>query len=428
MTDETDMLSLVHQIDAGTVSILCPDKKSLPEELQGTAPRDVPDWIYECRRIRRPWIASWAAVIVFLSTVALGANPVGSPWAQIAFWSMFIIGMVGVVGLLTTRRDLRFVRHGMVGASRVLSVRLVPHLEHNGQTIGYQHHLDVELETTNGVSMFQEFQGLPIAASERDKVSIGIRHGDQIPVVWLPGEFQKTVTPYAFLAFNADRSLVRDDRGLRTAGAWLKKLGTALLVLLIFVVLFGNLFLFMRCIPVDFSIPVVVTIGVIGGLVLGSLMMAAIVTECRAEDRKAAERNRKAILTGGAIEHGSSHVMLTNTWIGWGYRLVIGSGALLIGGLTVVLWTFGLNIWLDQSPGVDRIITILEVRERNDDRDTEVRFTPVDEPNGNYSRTFARRDLPTVPLFANGTVVVEWHTGRFGWPWVTNFRAVPLEE
>lgn len=97
------------------------------------------------------------------------------------------------------------------------------------------------------------------------------------------------------------------------------------------------------------------------------------------QDEAATERNRQAMVTGGAVEARVSHVLLTDTVMGWAFRLVIAGGSVLIGGLRVVMWLFGANQLLDRSAGEDTVIEAVGVRQtKGENRTFEVTFQRPD--------------------------------------------------
>lgn len=244
-----------------------------------------------------------------------------------------------------------------------------------------------------------------------------------MPLVWFPGRFNKTVIPYAFLNFNHDRVLIRETGQTST---WHKKVATTAGVIGTFAVLIGNLFLLMQCVPVGMNVQAVATIGVVGAIFLGGGMFWVIIRECRKSEQSRQERNRIARIESRALETETQHALLTNTPRGWMYRILVGSGMLLLGGMSLVLWSFGANQYFDPSPPRNRVIEILNVRQTGrDSRRTEVTFRPIDEPNAEYSREYVPSDLPKLPLMVGQQAQAEWHDGAFGWSWIGEIGPVP---
>ncbi|MCR9197657.1 MAG: hypothetical protein NXI04_03340 [Planctomycetaceae bacterium] len=174
------------------------------------------------------------------------------------------------------------------------------------------------------------------------------------------------------------------------------------------------------------NVPVVVAIGVTGAIIPGGATFWSIIWECRRSERRRQERNKTAMFEHFAPEFGTSHALLTNTLRGWMYRIIVGAGSLLIGSLSLVLWSFGANQYFDQSPPRNRAIEILGVRtSKGNSRRTKVTFRPIDEPNAKYSREYVPRDLPKFPLIKGQKAQAEWHEGAFGWPWIYDLSPVP---
>ncbi len=422
---DVETASLSHQIDAGTVAVVSPAGWQPPKELIEEVPRTVPHWALADRRIRRPWLLSWFAIGSFAIGIACGANPVGPPWSRIAFWSLSLAAIPGVVGVFTVRKDLRYVREGMVAGGRIANLDLRPGLTQHGQTMSWQHVVEVVMNLSSGDVLFWTFSGLVVSAGDREQKEIALRTGDVIPIVWLPGQFERTASPYAFLKFNHERSLTLRPE---TERGWAKPLMIVLSALAILAVCTIDLYLMYRCVPASFSVPVVVTIGAIGGVLGTAALLYAAFIEFKAEERHLTLRNRQALVSGGAVEHGSTHALFENTWRGWGYRLLLAMGLPVLLGGTVVLWAFGLNMLLDSEPAVVREVTVLDVHvQRGQVQAVDVTFRPVDEQNTEYSKSFAQRDRPNVALVVGVHLKVDWHSGAFGWPWVDNFQAVPVD-
>ncbi|MCA9036618.1 MAG: hypothetical protein KDA91_15890 [Planctomycetaceae bacterium] len=419
MTDARSFESIGDQIDAGSSELISLPEELLPEELRQQPERLVPHWIYRCRRIRRPWIASWCGISIFLLAILLGANPVGTPWQKIAFWPAAIIGSIGFVGVLISRSSLRYVKYGIVGTAVIEDVLLEPVQHYNGQTVAYHHAVLVSLPTTDGRVFEHEFRGLGIMAGQQEFAELRMRVGDRVPVIWLQGQFRKTAQLYGFLPFNEDVSLMRKPK---PAGRWRKNLLTGIAVVGIFAVLFLNLYLMMNCVPVAMSVPIVAAVGIIGGIVLGGSALAYILHELKSEQQRMHDRNLLAIASGRAFETGSPHVMLTNTVVGWTYWIVCAAGSLLLGGLTVGLWAFGLNMYFDSGAARARVVVVDAAREVDQGREWEISFHPKDEPNIACRRSFPVRRMPPVNLKPGGEFTVDWHPGRFGWPWIDNIR------
>lgn len=413
----------ISAIDEGRLSIDLPDDFLMPPELAGVAPRRIPDEFYQRRQVRRPSIIGWILIAIGVASLIAGAKPWGGPWRQIGFYVGVIPGLMGFVVILMSRRDLKYVQDAVVGSGRILKQTLVPAADYNGETIALKHVLLLGMELSDGTLTQKEFSGLQVDANGGPRAHF--RVGDVLPLVWFPGRFEKTVIPYPFLNFRRDDTLVRNTG---ETNGWLKKLGTAVAVIAIFAVLIGNLFLLMRCVPVGMNVPVVIAIGIGGAVFLGGAIFWVTIGECRRSERRRQERNKAAEFEHFAAEVGASHALLTNTLKGWMYRIAVGAGSLLMGGLSLVLWSFGANQFFDQSPPQNRVIEILGVRQTggNSPR-TELTFRPIDEPNAEYSREYVPRDLPKFPLIKGQRAQAEWHTGAFGWPWIGELRPAPRQ-
>lgn len=413
--------NLIQQIDSGVVALEV-DSDVLPAELQHEPPRELPDWLRHHKRVRRPRRIGWFLVSVFVVAVVCGARPWAGGLSQVGFWSAAVLGLLGLFGVLGVG-ELKFVRLGSVATGLIARLELVPAQAYNGETIAWQHQVMVQLKSTNGDIVTWEFQGLPIGSADRDRVRTSLRVADPVSVLWMPGRFEKTARLYAFLNFNHDRFLVRDENA--PSRFWSNVLA-AVAIVAMFTALGGNLYFLSHCVPVGFSVPLVTTIGVVSGLVLGGGLMWGLIRYYRRQDELAAARNREAAVTGGVIESGSSHLLLANSVMGWGFRLMIAAGSVLICGLSVVMWLFGANLLLDRSVPADVEIAVLGVREtKGENRTFDVTFARVDQPGVEYSRSFAPRDMPGLLLQPGAKALVSWSPGALGWPWIADIRPTP---
>ena len=413
---------LIARIDRREVEMLIHPAMEMPDELRGECPRVVPDWISSFKGIRRPWIASWCCVLIFVAAIALGAWPVGNPLGQIAFGLTLILGLVGVVGLFTVRGDLKYVQDGVVGSGRVLSIELVPAISHQGQVLSFEHVIELELQTNTGDSLVYTARGLPIGESKLNHKQARFTVNEYLPIVWLPGRFRKTASPWLFLSFNAEKAFVDTDPEEPKAA---KRLMTALAVVLIFAVLIGNLVLFTTCMPLDLggvrSIPFLAA----GGLILGSLFFWLIRREVKTAHEQMLERNRRAAVLGTAVQTSSSHLLMSKSIVGIGFNGLLLFGFWLICGLTILLWAFGINKLTDQTAAADETVVITEVHTNNQDHSERITFSLANKPNEIHTISFSGRNRPNAVLVVGNKLVVSWHPGRLRMPWIDNVRNAP---
>lgn len=413
---------LIAGVDQQQVDILIDPAMEIPEELRGECPRVVPERISRFKGIRRPWIASWCCVLIFVGAIALGAWPVGDPLRQIAFGLTLILGVVGVVGLFTIRRDLRYVQEGKVGSGRVLSMELVPAVSHQGQVLSFEHVIELEIATNTGESFLFTARGLPIGESKLNHKQARFTVNEFLPIVWLAGRFRKTAKPWLFLSFNAEKAFVdTDPEEPKTA----KRLMTAVAVILILAVLLGNLVLLTNCTPLDFGGLRSIRFFISGGLILGSLVFWSLRREAKTAHEQMLERNRRAVILGTAVQTSSSHLLMSKSIIGIGFNGFLLIGSWLTCGLTVLLWIFGINKLADNTAGVDQVVVITEVKSNQQDGSEEITFALANDPNETHSISFSGRSRPNAALVVGNKLVVSWHAGRCGMPWIDHVRNAP---
>ncbi|MCR9197656.1 MAG: hypothetical protein NXI04_03335 [Planctomycetaceae bacterium] len=195
-------------IDEGRLSIDLPDDFVMPPELAGVAPRRIPEEFYRSRQVRRPTIIGWVLIVIGVIALVAGAKPWGGPWQQIGFYVGVVPGLMGFVVIVMSRRDLKYIQDAVVGSGRILKQTLVPAADYNGETIALKHVLLLGMELSDGAVTHKEFSGLQVETKGGPRAEFRI--GDVLPLVWFPGRFEKTVTPYPFLNFRRDYVLVRN--------------------------------------------------------------------------------------------------------------------------------------------------------------------------------------------------------------------------
>jgi hypothetical protein len=251
----------------------------------------------------------------------------------------------------------------------------------------------------------------------KDLTDAPFRVGDRVPIVWMPGELQKTVQVYDFLEATPDACLVRRSLTEKTP-MWQLILAAGLIPLL-FLALFWNVYAMGRYGPIDFDylrnggLPFAV-----GGLIGAMLCLWGFRLYFK-KRRLQEERNKAAALSGEAVDNS-----LNMHWLKLGgLGLVLFAGAVLLCGATVLCWAFTANALLDQSPPKRVPVEVTEMIQTTHGgifREYQMKFRRVgDKKDQSLLSTPDHMDQFVVPL---GNALVR--EGRFGWPWVETIEPV----
>lgn len=327
------------------------ESQTLPKELVGPAPRELPDSVKSGRLAQRRRQVFWGcmtagglcaaiAPLPFVDTLALYVLPLGYlTWIAVG---LAVIGAANYFVPAELNKACRYIREGQTAFARVCSLVKTPTVLVEGQVTTYAFVAQVELlHPETGEPVQREVKSRDFPAGEKDQTDTRFRVGDAVPVVWLPGRFDKTLQIYDFLEATPESSLVR-----RTVQSPLWK--TILLVAaipLIFFALFWNIYAFGRYSPPDFDYlrQGIVPMAIGGTVGLAVLLLSAFATLKR--NRQRVQRNTQAAAAGEAIELQPRQNALRTVVFG----LALTAGAILLSGATVLGWCFTANALFDRS-------------------------------------------------------------------------------
>lgn len=348
------MSSLETQVDGGR-------ELSIPVELRAPVPRLIPESVQlgplaqDGRRLRWVLICSGVACLVisflpFIDALALYFLPLAYlSWLGLG---LIALGLISHVFVGSLQKSTRYIEQGDVGVAEVKSLVLTPTAVYNGQPTMYAFIAGIEVnDPVNQLPRYLEVQSRPLTPHKRDRVDTKFRIGDKVPIVWLPGKFEKTAQIYDFLDLTLENSLERFDSPTKS---WLSMIGVVLLVPLIFVVLFWNIYAFGRFLPIDFEFEDGVKTFVVGGVLGLGLSLVGWLT-LRRQKLRIAERNEKSSMVGRAVEV----EFVPSFFAKYGMSLIIIAGAILLGGLTFQCWCFTANALLDKSPAQASIVEVI---------------------------------------------------------------------
>ena len=234
--------------------------RGLPPELIGPPPRSLPESFNEGRLAQQRRRAFWGylaagvacftlAPLPFVKTLSLYVLPLGYlVWIGLA---IFVIGLIAYLRAADLRRAARYIQHGEVSLAPVVELAKTPTLIVNSVPSRYAFVAKLNLNPDSDEPLVCEVKSKDFMADFKDAVDTRFRVGDRVPIVWMPGELQKTVQIYDFLEATPDACLVR--RSLNTITPLWQLVLAAALIPLFFLVLFWNVYAMGRYAPLDFD-------------------------------------------------------------------------------------------------------------------------------------------------------------------------------
>jgi hypothetical protein len=208
----------------------------------------------------------------------------------------------------------------------------------------------------------------------------------------------------------------------------LKLLVTILAIFGFLGVLGWNLYALGRFEPVVWSLAQQGPAFGLGALLLGGSLLGWLARQGKRQRQRLLQRNQEAAATGAPLElearPGSGWFGRHGVFLG----LILGAGALLLGGLTSLCWSFTLNAWLDRSEPELRLIRIehlVMVTHNFLLREYKIEYQFLAGGEGKHSllSTPDHLDQLKAPV-----AIAEVHSGWLGWPWVKNIRPVKIED
>jgi hypothetical protein len=402
-----------------------PAMYAIEPEFQPDKPRPIPPELHEGRYARGRRRFFWGFLTAGVLCILSERLPFVATWGLYVLPLQYLdwIGVACIVIAFAGRSmdrlrkgPYRYVIEGTPLVVRVRQVGLQLKVVVNGQPSSYQFVALVEYRDP----ATQELVTVPtysneISAAAKDQLTTSYHAGDYATGVYLPGDLKKTLRLYGFLDLRPELGLIRRD-GASEMGL------AAMLVLIgllfgIFGVLGWNLYAFQRYHPLEMTLAQQGPAFAVGAALVGGAMIAFLLKTQARERARRATRNLRAAASGGAIEAEPPQ----KGWFGIHglfLGLVIGSGALGLGGLTFLCWCFTANAWLDDSAAAPRAVLIEQVWTTTHSfilREYTIEYSFPKEKGVKHKLLSTPDEIRSFKLPVG---VAQIRAGRFGWPWI----------
>lgn len=330
-----------------------PENYRVEPELAPPVPRPVPDALSQHPHRQRRLGRSRSGALLLLALSACGLYFQDSRFMEALglyftpfsnfWWIGWILMAVGLWGMFDypypgKADPFLFLKQGLWVPARVTDLRKEVAVRVNGSDSAWAYDMYVECRHPDT----EEPMNLCCRSPQFHNKNSGIdcRVGDYVTLVYLPGKFESTATPYGFTGINPDRAMVKAPAG-----------GGGLLELLLFLgAIFYVLWGFWRYGPADFGV------GDSGLWIMGSVgaLAGAWLGKQAAVKKRAAEKEqlRQALEQGQAIE---GTTMSRSGLVGMAILYAFASFLLTT---STLVWANGL---LDRSTPIVQPVEVVDV-------------------------------------------------------------------
>jgi hypothetical protein len=410
-----------------------PARYEFEPELHGPAPRPLPDALSRGphlaqRRRGALALALFGGLCLLVSGIPL-VRAAGLYFLPLAWASWIGVGSLALAGASWADLSLRagrrrWVRDGSPLVAQVLELVKAPSAIVNGTPAQGRFTATVAfVYPETAVPAVAQLQSDDFSWDAREQYDTPFRVGDYVTALFLPGRFEKSLRLYTFLGLRAEHELRRELHRAKPNSPWAV---AALLVGLaaLFTGLVGGFIAYGLYEPIDFDYRRAAVPIAAGAILLGGALLASLWLLHRAQVRKSAEHNRRALESGGAIELATP--FLGSGAHGWIVRIAVVLGAPLVGAALAVCWLFFANAWLDESAQRREPVQIENLVMTTHGlvfREYQIEYA--------LSGSGARGKLLSTPehmatlTSADGVALVR--AGAFGWPWVEAIEAARPE-
>jgi len=399
-------------------------------ELQGTTPRHVPEEFRNSPYYARQRNTTVGVLLAGALCLAFGQLHIVRHWGLYLLplnylsWiglGLLVLGGIGWISGRTRRGPTQYVEEGIPLVARIRELVLRPTAIINGQPTTYAFSAMIEYrhpDTNETLAKRVDSRGF--SSSAKNKYRTSYRVGDYATAIYLKSKPDKTLQLYGFLELRPDIGLLATN--VTQPPSLLKTVLGVSALFAFFAVLFWNVYAISKYSPLEITFAAAAVPVTVGGLILGGGTIAWLASRQARSRRELAARNEQALAAGEAVELEASKRGLFGSH-GLLMTIVIGFGALMLGGGIVLCWCFTANALLDNSKPEYRPVVIVEFWSTTHSflfREYQIEYRLPGEQK--------TRKLLSTPSqmhqLRSRLGIAEIHSGRFGWSWVKDIAPV----
>ena len=422
-------------MDYNSVPFSPPTTYTFEPELHGPAPRRISEELRQGPHARRQRNAILALLgsgaLCWVISYPTAIRDVGQYLLPLAYLDWIGLGLLALGAgafLLKTVMPgpLRYVESGIPTVALIRSIVKEPARIVNGQVADLRFRVLTELVLPgSNQPILREILSPTFSVIRKDRVTTSFAVGDYVTAVFLPRDPAGTLRLYGFLNLRSGLGLV-DRRKTASQRSWPAKVALEILGgVVVFAILFWNVYAFSQFEPLEPSYREATWFMVLGGIVLGGGFLLATYLGHRTELRQIEDRNREAAVRGEALETEASSFWARSGLYGFGFKVLIFVGGLLLGAVTGLCWAYSLNSLLDESEPRLQPVEVHQAYTETTNfvlRRYLVKYRlPGDEEDRELSTT---PDNVRALLGSSGIATIR--AGWLGWPWIEGIR--PLDE
>ena len=429
---------MAEETESGLGPFQVPAGYAPPPELWGPAPRRIPEGLEQGKydRDRRRactvllvfgFVCVWLSFLPLVRRLDEYVLPLG--YLDWLGGGLILLGMLGMLLRKLVPGRFRYVRDGVPMPVRVIGVVKCCLLRVNGQDS--QHGFTVGIEFPHpqtGELCACTLKSPGFSSGGKDEYDTPLRIGQYVTAVYLPGKPEKSLNLYGFLELNPEVNYVqcRQDRNARGSSPW-EALLAVLGIGLFLGALLWSLYAFSFYEPLTFEYQRILRPALIGGLIIGTGLIAFLVRLAHGGPGTRERHNRTTTAAGTPVpEIASPSLWRRRDIAAWLLKGVLVAGAVMLGAALTVSGLFTINAEADRSVPDYRLVEIqafLMATHNAVIRTYQIEYRlPGSAQPQFFSTTLAHiREFPAKVGF------LEVGAGRLGWPWVRQLHPAPPE-
>ncbi|MEM8932169.1 MAG: hypothetical protein AAGE94_13395 [Acidobacteriota bacterium] len=399
-------------------------------ELLGPVPRPIPEQVRDGRWARRQRQTMRWLVGIGATCGLIGSLPIVDAWSVYLLFLPFVFWIgAGLLALAAAiwlwdrfgPTPIRYIEHGVPLTATVVELATVAAQKSYGQVIQFRFQAAVEYrQPETGEPMRAEVVSSDFSSDHLDQFDVDFRVGDQVTMVYLPGEPDRSIQLYGFLDLMPGVGLVREEDPQRLRNTVLYVAAIATLVAVPLLSLWATALYW----PLEEDLEALAWPFGLGVLLFGGALLAWFARTHRKVVREQDERNWEALRTGKATQVGSPSIFAQRGVLGRVYQVLAVGGIVVLSGLLGICVAITLNARLDDEPATEMAVEVVELFEETHVFLVRLYYVEIRHRDGAEAHDVYLHPAELEPYFFTNEAIARVRPGRYGWPWVESVEPV----